>query len=99
MAYSLTSVNIIRNLLTYIKSGKICKIFWCSPSLFVPLYTRYENQQYHTQDIDASGAWCGHPLLDVPRRGLATAVPRDDRRDGLDVDAVVVPLWYIGTDV
>ena len=83
---SLTSVNNLPLSLTYIKKNSyLCQL--------------NEDEQYHIEDSDATGAWRGDTLLDVSRRGLAADYARDDGRDGLDVDVAVVPLRHTGTDV
>ena len=63
------------------------------------LCTRNEDTKRDIKDTDAAGIRHGHPLLDVPWRGLADHLARHDRRDGLDMDAAVVSLRHTSSDV
>ena len=64
---------------------------------YLYLCKSYEDKQHHIEDTDALGAGRCHPLLDVQRRRLADHRPCCHRRDELDLDVAVVPLWHLGT--
>ena len=63
------------------------------------LCTRNEDTKRDIKDTDAAGIRRGHPLLDVPWRGLADYLACDDRRYGLDVDVAQFSIRYPGSDV